>query len=517
MHMNTKRILPWLTAALLMASACSIDNVRETDGSRNDGDYVDVCLSVQPQGELRTRATYGKDGDNIISYVPSISQGNYVDMLIYAVYEVNRNEDKIEYKRLVQYGLGDLTGYGSEDDHKPAVGEGQTILRPAFSEGKTNEKEKITLRLMRGREYAVAFWAQNHETSAFDTRDLENVVVYYENAQNNDELRDAFCKVEIFIVSPDNGLLREVVLQRPFAQINVGTTGADYYNHLSFANQGYKPDDPVKKSVLYSSITLEGVSNCIDVVADKISCTEDFKGKAEFAPAKIAAYWEVDKDIEKLSLHELIGSDTEPDPETDPDSQAYIFPTFVDKEEFLMINLDDHGDSDKTYNKAHTTGANAAGYLKYKTEYPTIDEKGGYLTETFKYISMCYVLVPAVPSETDSDPYSGAVLNSVSFKMGDNADLDRNPEEGRWCNKEITLTSVPVHRNWRTNILGGLYGKGTNYPDEGDDDPSSLFETFDIQATIYVGPAYDGDYNRNKPGSGQEWSEQKKNASTETK
>lgn len=534
MHMNTKRILPWLTAALLMASACSIDNVRETDDSRNDGDYVDVCLSVQPQSELRTRATYN----------PSISQGKKVDMLIYAVYEVNRDKDKdneiVDYKLLVQYGLGDLTEYGLENKGK-TVGKGQTVLVPAFSGGKIDQQHEIKLRLMRNREYAVAFWAQHNDTKAFNTSDLRKVEVIYKDAKNNDELRDAFCKVEVFRAAA--GLSQTVILQRPFAQINVGTTGADYYNHLSFANQNYQAGAPVKKSVLYSSITLTGVANFIDVVTDEISSikTDNFDGTtATFAPAKIAAYWEVnpwDNVENKLSLNlgQLIGSD---DPETanttdsgpDPDAQ-YIFPSFVENEEFLMINLDDHGDSDKTYNKAHTTeDANLAGYLKYKTEYPTIDEEGVYLTETFKYLSMCYVLVPAAKvSDSDpeeepaekvsdpdseketSDPYRGSVIN-VSFKMGDNANLQDDDTKGLWCNEQITLTSVPVHRNWRTNILGGLYGKDKNYPDKDVEDPSSLFEKKYIEATIYVNPSYAGDYNRN----GQEWSEQK-NASTETK
>lgn len=537
MHMNTKRILPWLTAALLMASACSIDNVRETDDSRNDGDYVDVCLSVQPQGELRTRATYNKDG---VSYVPSISQGKKVDMLIYAVYEVipndKINENEGKYRLLVQYGLGD------RDNCEYSFGEGQTVLKPAFSEGETGGVEKIMLRLMRGREYAVAFWAQNHETEAFNTSDLRKVEVIYKDAKNNDEFRDAFCKVEVFRAAA--GLSQTVILQRPFAQINVGTTGADYYNHLSFANQNYQ-EGAVKKSVLYSSITLTGVANFIDVVTDEISIikTDNFDGTtATFAPAKIAAYLDVpDKELwdaeanNKLSLGQLIGSDdpdiaSKPDLEPDP---AQFFPSFVENEEFLMINLDDHGDSTDGYPQAHTENANLAGYLKYKTVYPTIDEKGGYLTETFKYLSMCYVLVPAAKvSDSDpeeepaekvsdpdseketSDPYRGSVIN-VSFKMGDNADLKNDDTKGLWCNEPITLTSVPVHRNWRTNILGGLDRKNTNYPQEGDD-PSSLFEKKYIEATVYVSPSYDGDYNR-KPGSGQEWSEDKKNASTETK
>ena len=468
-----KRLLPLLLGGLLMTTACSNENVWSYDGGKaDDGEYVDVNFSVNPQNELATRATVESG-----KYVPTIAQGKQVDMLIYAVYEVVRNENE-DSRPVTAYNH--LAQYGTEN--------GQTIVKDPFKKEDGNVgKYTTTLRLMRNKEYAIAFWAQSSKAKdVYNTSDLTKVTVNYKNAENNDELRDAFCKVEMFTVSPNQNI--NVILQRPLAQINVGTTGADYYNHLYLHN-----DQPV----LYSSITLTGVANCINVVEDKIYSTEGFGKTVTFTPAKIAAYWDIE-DIEnslsknsEYDLDLILGSD-DPDAEGSQAGSTTNTPTakYLEKEEFLMINLDGHPQQVK-----HEKDINSMGYLQYKTAYPTLDKGGEFLTETFKYISMCYVLVPASLNAQEGktvDQYYSSTLSEVKIEM-------YNSKKGF---RTLTVNEVPVHRNWRTNILGGLYKEDRNRPDDdpGPDDPSSFFSGT-VNARIYLSPTYEGEYNSKDEGN----------------
>ena len=88
--------------------------------------------------------------------------------------------------------------------------------------------ESITL--AKGQTYKVAFWAQDDDCKAYtvDT-DKMSVAVNYandENKVNNDETRDAFFKTVEFTVTGSTSI--DVELKRPFAQINVGVTKADW-------------------------------------------------------------------------------------------------------------------------------------------------------------------------------------------------------------------------------------------------------------------------------------------------
>lgn len=524
-----KKKLLWCMTALtaLLSASCSSELALEGGNPNNvaTGEEVDVTFSISAESaQMQTRV--GDPGQ----YQTKVGRGTEIDMLIYAVYEEGKDEDKNDvYTLLKQYGSTEIPTElensnainmkykrtkedGTEEEYTPNR-EGQTILYVGDVFKEENGVKEIKLRLMRGKTYHIAFWAQSSKTEAFKTNDLENVEVIYENAKNNDELRDAFCKVERFSVSPSTAP-RTVILTRPMAQINVGTTGADY-KHL-LANNVY-PNKPYTKS----KIILGGVAKTINVVSDEIGPGTE---TAKFGWSPLAAYIKNDGRIPDIIAPLIyLGENAAP---------YYDYSQLIqcENEEFLIVDLDYDG-------KIIMVDIDYDGHIiendieqGYKTEYPTIkvtrDENGNitetkFLTETFKYLSMCYALVPASHTaesgdagsttadndedpygdgdESDDDyefkdPYKSSVLNKVEvfFAEEDVTDEDNIPAT-------IALDFVPVHRNWRTNILGGLYDPtDPNNPDDPDDpndpnDPTSVFNFTKIR--MVLDNFFHGEYN----------------------
>ena len=88
--------------------------------------------------------------------------------------------------------------------------------------------------------------------------------------------------------------------------------------------------------------------------------------------------------------------------------------------------------------------------------------------ETYHWLSMSYILVNDGSDATPSvDGAAKTTLENLEFTF--------KPESGNEITLKNGLTSVPVQRNWRTNILGKLL-------------------TSDITFTISIDPIYDGDY-----------------------
>ena len=124
-----------------------------------------------------------------------------------------------------------------------------------------NPDETVTLSLLKGKSYKIAFWAQKKETGYYNTADLRAVKVNY-NAANNDEGQDAFFKTEQFIVKSDASL--NVVLNRPFAQLNVGVSDID----LAKA-------EAAGLTVTQSKAIIKNVPNTINLIDGAVSGNED--------------------------------------------------------------------------------------------------------------------------------------------------------------------------------------------------------------------------------------------------
>jgi hypothetical protein len=98
-----------------------------------------------------------------------------------------------------------------------------------------NGSTTVELQLTTGQTYSAIFWAAAQ--GAPYTVDFANTTmsVDYATAVSNDEKRDAFFKKVDFTVS-GNGQTVDVKMQRPFAQLNIGTN-----DYAASASAGYVP------------------------------------------------------------------------------------------------------------------------------------------------------------------------------------------------------------------------------------------------------------------------------------
>ena len=142
--------------------------------------------------------------------------------------------------------------YKNETGHKNSL-TGAPLIKgtvPMSAKGAS-----LTLNLLQGQEYVGLFWAQVDGQSYYDVTDLRDVKVAYPNEENNltyanDEARAAFCQIKTF----STGKNVSVVLERPFAQINLGTTIADLTDDYTITLE-------------QSSMTVTGVANTFNVAA----------------------------------------------------------------------------------------------------------------------------------------------------------------------------------------------------------------------------------------------------------
>ena len=198
-------------AALMLANSCSDDN----NVSQADSSLAQVTFKVSADGAL-TRA---------------ISDGTTVDELVYRVFDKNGNP---------------ITAL-------PLVTESATDL----SSGHT-----VALTLAKGQTYKVAFWAQKAGTTAYSVNDNMQVSVNYSGA-NNDESRDAFFNAVEITVNGD--VAQTVKLKRPFAQLNVGTTTADWNAAVASGATFTESKVTVKKAATMLNVLDGKVSGAADV------------------------------------------------------------------------------------------------------------------------------------------------------------------------------------------------------------------------------------------------------------
>lgn len=173
-----------LAASMLFAASCSNE------------EYVAGGASSNAQ------MTFSLGVDGVISSRAAANEMN-ADMLVYSLFDA---EGKL------------VTSIANADN-------GMVINKNAFASGTT---ENVALSLVKGQTYTIAFWAQNSECEAYELSAEDgalNVDVDY-NGVNNDEARDAYYATETFTVEGDADV--EVVLKRPFAQINLGVSNKDW-------------------------------------------------------------------------------------------------------------------------------------------------------------------------------------------------------------------------------------------------------------------------------------------------
>ena len=95
----------------------------------------------------------------------------------------------------------------------------------------TNKTAKFETRLAKGQQYQVAFFAYNEAADAYNVSNLKNITVK-DGQLSNVEGRDAFTAT----ISVKPGLTafnQDVILKRPFAQLNLGIDEAEYQAALN--------------------------------------------------------------------------------------------------------------------------------------------------------------------------------------------------------------------------------------------------------------------------------------------
>ena len=332
--MNKKLILGMFAAAgMLLATSCTNDEFEATQS----GNEAQVSFDLELEGHLGTKA---------------ISDGTKADKLVYAVYKLDANGTPV-----LQNVVGSTDGQFVKND---------------FQSG-----DKVTMSLAKGQTYQVAFWAQDGDCNAYDTKDLTAVKVDYtvDGGLNNDELRDAFFKTLVFEVTGNKTI--DVVLKRPFAQVNLGVTAEDWE---AAVGSGI--------NIKASAVAISSVANEINLLTGAVSGSESIVYNVNDIP-----------------------------------------------EETLYVETD--------------------------------DTKAG--KESYKWISMSYILVADADTNVDANGMLGsdkATLDGISFRF--------TPEEGNEIVFSEGLNSVPVQRNWRTNILGKML-------------------TGDIEFNITIDPVYEND------------------------
>ena len=241
--MNKKLFLGMFAAAgMLFATSCSNDELDVV----LSGNEAQVTFSLAAEGGIATRA---------------ISDGTGAKKLVYAVYNAS----------------GELIETIANTDVN-----GQIVDNSAFDNGLT---ENVTITLAKGQQYTVAFWAQNPNCTAYTTTDLKNVTIDYAGL-NNDETRDAFFKAETFTVTGNTEI--DVVLKRPFAQINVGVYQTDW--------------DAAKASgieIEKSKVTIENAATSINLLTGEVGGEQTVEYGFDIIPAQFATPETLDVDLDK--------------------------------------------------------------------------------------------------------------------------------------------------------------------------------------------------------------------------
>ena len=202
-----KKLFFYLSVAMIAVASVSC----QKEMAVADGENGNVTLTIQTP-EVATKA---------------IADGMNVDIVHYEIYKnENGHKNSLSGTRLIKGSV------------------------PMSAKGAT-----LSLNLLQGQEYVGLFWAQVDGQSYYDVTDLRDVKVAYPNEENNltyanDEARAAFCQIKTF----STGKNVSVVLERPFAQINLGTTIADLTDDYTITLEE-------------SSMTVTGVANTFNVAA----------------------------------------------------------------------------------------------------------------------------------------------------------------------------------------------------------------------------------------------------------
>lgn len=180
-----KKILFYFAAVCTMAFAVSCQQEKLDAPAANDRDLVEVTFELSAN-DLQTKGVIGHDP----TFIKDLKVGVY------------RNGNYLP-------------------EVKPKVSE-------EFGRGLT---AKVSVVLVKGQTYDIAFWADHTGNPYYEVdftagqpgKNFPLVTVDYNEGEANNIYRDAWCAVKSHHVTDDSSKGVSVTLNRPFAQINVGT------------------------------------------------------------------------------------------------------------------------------------------------------------------------------------------------------------------------------------------------------------------------------------------------------
>lgn len=270
--MKTKMLGLFALAGMLLATSCSNDTA---DPYLSNNDLVDVSFSIGLERGLGMRATTDGDGSGKTT---RISDGTRATDLFFALCDKDGN--------LIQFtptqNGNPISNKNTEDLPKNVYKVSVKDLDMIISDDETKDKGfTFKCELVKGLEYTLVFWAQSEDADKYyDLSNFPTVNINYDgedNHNNNDEMRDAFCKSHTFVVpSMATATAQTLILTRPFAQINVGVESDAW-------------DEYEGNQIKTSSITIKNAVNSFDILKNKAVTGENALCSVEYTEAIIPA------------------------------------------------------------------------------------------------------------------------------------------------------------------------------------------------------------------------------------
>ena len=178
-----KKFFFFAAAVIMMAAGCQKQELNPV----TDGDTT-VTFTVST-GEIATKA---------------IADGTNIDVLYWEIYQ---------------------------DLDEKALGEGKV------QDDDGNKEFTVELKLLADQEYNIVFWAQVDGQNHYVVDDLRSVKINtYKDEMANDETRAAFFAVHNFSTENGVAIKEDVILRRPFSQLNLGATTLE--TSLNLVNNG---------------------------------------------------------------------------------------------------------------------------------------------------------------------------------------------------------------------------------------------------------------------------------------
>ena len=199
---------------ILLSFACLLSTVACVEEAASHPEMVEteITFSLDTEGVHETRA---------------VSDGKSVDVLIYAIV----------------------------DDQDNVISRSSKKIPGSYT---SSMQINMTVSIARGCTYRAVFWAQSSQCDAYTMSEDLKIHVDYDGVANAEE-RDAFYGVSTPFT--DRDAKAEVVLRRPFAQLNAATHTFD----MEYVKEFYGFD------VTQSCVRLRGVPNELDLLDGTVS------------------------------------------------------------------------------------------------------------------------------------------------------------------------------------------------------------------------------------------------------